>query len=487
MGNMRCALARRRHLPALLLSLACPVDARAATWVVQPSGDGDFPNVQAAADGSISGDTIILGPGTFTGAGNRGVVVSGKDLTFGSLSGVDATDIDCEQADRALVVSSGFVTVSGITFRNGDPASAGGAIRALNAALVVTDCAFRQNSGTGDVFDAGGGGALHVTGGRIAVTRCVFDRNHAGSPDGIGGAIAVFAGGNAVVTESTFEGNDTGDGQFAGGAGIVSWAAGDLVIDRCTFTDNVSRDGVAIFLYATKVKVEGCGFTGNEGRYVAEAISNQVIDFSACTFTDNPSTALIVLTDTAVTDCTFLRNVTPFQGGGVRVSGSRATFTGTTFAANRAGEVGGAVCVLGGLPTDFDRCTFVDNEAPMGGSIHSRYAPVSMKRCILFGGTGGAATCEGGGTITVRCCDVFGNEGGDYVGCLVGRNGVDRNFGEDPAFCDPDAGDYALHEGSRFAPPGLGGCGRIGAYPVGCGTTSLARATWGEIKSWYRE
>lgn len=486
MGDTRRARARRR-LAATLLFLLCPAAAPAATWVVRPAGNGDFPDLQSAVNGAVDGDTILLAGGTFTGGGNRGVVIDGRDLVIGSLSGAGATEIDCKQADRALLVTGGFVRVSGITFRGGDPAGPGGAIRALGAALTFTDCAFRDNAGTGDVFDAGGGGAIHVTAGRLAVTRCAFTGNRAGSENGIGGAIAVLGGGNATITDSSFDGNETGAGQYAGGGGIVAWDGGDIVVERSAFADNVSVAGVAVFLYARRVRVAGCAFHRNAGFYTAGGISNGIVDFTGCTFEGNPCTALAIHTEAVVTDCVFLRNETPQDGGAILVSGTHATITGSTFAGNRAANTGGAVAISGGPPTEFDRCTFVDNRAASGGSVHARFAPVTLKRCILSGGSGGAVTCAAGGRIAMRCCDVFGNEDGDYVGCLAGRNGTDRNSGADPRFCDPDAGDYALQEGSPYGEPGVPGCGRIGAHPVGCGAVSVEEATWGKIKSWYRE
>lgn len=486
MRDPRRARARRRLAGPLLL-LLCPAAVPASTWIVRPAGDGDFPDLRSAVSAAVDGDTILLGEGTFTGAGNRGLLVDGKDLTIGSLSGAGATEIDCEQADRALLVTGGFVIVSGITFRNGDPAGPGGAVRALGAALTFTDCAFSDNAGTGDVFDAGGGGAIHVTGGRLGVTRCAFTANRASSEHGIGGAIAVLGGANVTITGSSFDGNGTGTGQYAGGGAIVAWDGGDVAVEESTFADNASVAGAAVFLYARRVRVAGCGFRRNAGIYAAGAISNEIVDFTGCTFEDNPCTALAIHTEAVVTDGAFLRNETDQDGGAILVSGTHATITGSTFAGNRAAFTGGAAAIAGGPPTEFDRCTFVDNRAASGGSVHARFAPVTLKRCILSGGSGGAVVCASGGRIAMRCCDVFGNEGGDYVGCLAGRNGTDRNSGADPRFCDPEGGDYALQEGSPYGEPGVPGCGRIGAHPVACGAVSVEAATWGKIKSWYRE
>ena len=111
---------------------------------------------------------------------------------------------------------------------------------------------------------------------------------------------------------------------------------------------------------------------------------------------------------------------------------------------------------------------------------------MTISHSILSGGTNGAAVCDGG-SIALSCCNVVGNSGGDYVGCLAGQNGVNGNFSLDPAFCDPAAGDYTLRSDSPCAPPGVTGCGLVGALPVGCGPVSVEPASWGELKAWYRD
>ena len=43
-----------------------------------------------------------------------------------------------------------------------------------------------------------------------------------------------------------------------------------------------------------------------------------------------------------------------------------------------------------------------------------------------------------------------------------------------------------LDEASPCAPANSGGCGLIGALPVGCGATAVEPATWGGIKASFR-
>ena len=88
--------------------------------------------------------------------------------------------------------------------------------------------------------------------------------------------------------------------------------------------------------------------------------------------------------------------------------------------------------------------------------------------------------------MTLACSDVFGTTGGDYTDCIAGQGNVAGNFSANPLFCDPEAKDFTLATGSPCAPPGVTGCGLVGALPVGCGPISVEPASWASIKARYR-
>jgi hypothetical protein len=99
---------------------------------------------------------------------------------------------------------------------------------------------------------------------------------------------------------------------------------------------------------------------------------------------------------------------------------------------------------------------------------------------IGFGGSGTTAV--------LTCCDLYGNEGGDWVGPISGQYGIDGNICEDPLFCDPTNMDFTLHADSPCAPftPPNPECDLIGAWPVGCGPTGVMETTWGAIKAMFQ-
>jgi hypothetical protein len=85
---------------------------------------------------------------------------------------------------------------------------------------------------------------------------------------------------------------------------------------------------------------------------------------------------------------------------------------------------------------------------------------------IIAENQGASFSCDTDANL--RCCDVYGNSGGDDVGCTSDLGG---NFSADPLFCNHD--DYTL-DGQSPCLPGWehGGidCGLIGARGQGCGT-----------------
>ena len=95
-----------------------------------------------------------------------------------------------------------------------------------------------------------------------------------------------------------------------------------------------------------------------------------------------------------------------------------------------------------------------------------------------------AVRCDEFGGITASCSDIYGNEGGDWVGCIAGQDMVRGNLATDPLFCDLGSNDVHLDEASPCAPDHNPECGLIGAWPVNCGEPTAVRdSSWGRIKS----
>jgi hypothetical protein len=178
-------------------------------------------------------------------------------------------------------------------------------------------------------------------------------------------------------------------------------------------------------------------------------------------------------------------------GGGVLCYESTSTFYGCYFLNNYSAGTHGAG---GGLYCEeladvtVTSCTFSDNGADVGGGhVECYMGGATIENSILaFSTSGPAANCyEGTESLTLQCTNVFGNEGGDWVGCISGQELVNGNLVGDPLFCDRPGGDFSIDAQSPCAPDNSGSCGLVGARPVMCDSPVQARS-WGEIKAMYR-
>jgi hypothetical protein len=213
-----------------------------------------------------------------------------------------------------------------------------------------------------------------------------------------------------------------------------------------------------------------------------------------CNFIDNVAVhngGVISVSESGGTyvNCLFLNNAA--QTGGVMELASYGSgrFYDCTFSGNRA-EVGGAIYAYhSDWNITFSGCTFYNNQAPAGAHFYlDYYSQVELDHCILaFGQYGEAIVCEPDSYASLSCCDVFGNEGGDWTGCIEGLDGQDGNISADPLFCDASALNLTLYNVSSCAPftPPNEECDLIGAWPVGCEMTATRPITWSTLKAQY--
>ncbi|MFC1572684.1 right-handed parallel beta-helix repeat-containing protein [Candidatus Eisenbacteria bacterium] len=180
-----------------------------------------------------------------------------------------------------------------------------------------------------------------------------------------------------------------------------------------------------------------------------------------------------------------LRNNTAYAGAGIFAHDSHSLISHCVFDGNEtvAGQDGAGIdCgnTSPAIPTGptVSSCTFVNNTASNNGgglcSVHPGCNP-SISRCIFMGNhassrPGGAVGCQDQGTVSIECSDLYGNTGsqgnGDWAGCIASQGGLNGNLSADPLFCDAAGQDYYLQSGSPCE--NAGGCGLVGALPVGC-------------------
>jgi predicted outer membrane repeat protein len=417
-----------------LLSLPC-VFALATTYVVSPDGSGDFPTIQAAIDFSVDGDVIALTNGTFTGDGNRDVDYRGKAVTVRSLDGVPETCvIDCE--------GSKTDPHRGFYFRKSEQ------VESMLFGLTVRG---------GWAVHPDFGGAVRCDGGSSpTIESCVFSGNS-------GSAVGCGAGTFLPIGDCRFAENE---GTYGG---AIYADRSSLVINHCRFTENrAENDGGAIFTYGTLAKIMHSAFVGNASHSAA-----------AASFHDG--------SEANVLECLFQSNVSSSSGGALTfwISGPNLV-DWCTFAENVAGYEGAALWSEKISATFVRNCTFWGNASPDGTVLAGNHQFIMVNTVVAAGAQGpGVASHEG--YAELACCDIFGNAGGDWVGTIADQYGVNGNICEDPLFCDPENGVFELDAASPCAPFSSAhpDCDLVGAWPVGCGVTPVAPATWGRIKALY--
>lgn len=220
---------------ALLVVSASGLWAEAVT--VFEDGSGDYETIQAAINAVSEGDTVLVGPGRYTGPGNRDLRFDGKNIILSGLGNPEDTTLDCESATQAIVLGAGIdstTVIENFTFANGwAPGEGGGAIVCDSAGPVIRYCRFVGNWG----------------------------RHH-------GGAIFALLEPLPKIRHCVFTANEA-----SYGGAIYGCYVNSMVIDGCTFYSNTGHYGGAIHMWKALPTIRNCTFCANTGTGCASAIA----------------------------------------------------------------------------------------------------------------------------------------------------------------------------------------------------------------------
>ncbi len=178
-------------------------------------------------------------------------------------------------------------------------------------------------------------------------------------------------------------------------------------------------------------------------------------------------------------NCVFANNQAE-RGGAVSLVGqSTAQFEGCVFYENTADD-GGAVFFEHADTSMVSRCTFANNHASVGAHLSvntSMTDTLKVDHCLFaFATLAEGVFWDGEKNLELSCVDIFGNEGGDWVGAIADQEMTGGNLHLNPQFCG-DANPLfplSLAPGSPCAEKNSPDCGRIGALPVGCSSVAGA-------------
>jgi Right handed beta helix region/FlgD Ig-like domain len=312
-----------------------------------------------------------------------------------------------------------------------------------------------------------------------SVLRCTFATN-------LAAAGTVLADGGGVFAErSTVEWTDctfTGNSSQAGGGGMYSYLQDHSVLRGCTFRGNSANAGGALYLETSLASVLDCELAANEassgGALFLEKSSYPL--FQGCAFDSNRA---VPFSGGAVDcwkshpvfrTCRFVANRADVRGGAIGLhTTSDATLEGCLVLRNSADADGGAIWAVDSAVLQVQGCTIAASSAGgAGGGVYAADdASIAVDASVLaFATAGEAVACAGNAAVTLSCSDVYGNAGGDWVGCIAAQAGTDGNRSADPLFCDLAGDDDRVTLPDSPCLAANNACGvAIGTGSAGCG------------------
>ncbi len=277
--------------------------------------------------------------------------------------------------------------------------------------------------------------------------------------------------------ETVLEGITVRGGYYYSGAGIRCNFSSSPTIKNCRLVDCGSpHAGGGLHCTTSDPAVLGCALDNNWSDYGGGVISffGARPTLTDCVISNNWALSRAggaSSSECAPTyiRCTFSGNSAPVAGG-VFSTDDEVRFRDCLFVGNEASQGGGALYCRDALLCSVTGSTFSGNGAADGSGLYCENSTPGLMRTILAFGTQGAAVHCAGGQPILLCCDVYGNAGGDWVGCIAEQYGVEGNISADPLFCDDlnPLLPYLLQGASPCAAENNPSCGQIGAFPIGC-------------------
>jgi hypothetical protein len=232
-----------------------------AFWASTAFGDtlnvpsADYPNIQKAIDATLPGDTVSVGPGTYTGSGNVNLLILGRSIKIEG-SGRDSCIIDCEGSGRAFTftgVETSDSVLSGFTIKGGKVSDNGGAILCDNGASpTIQECVI-----TGNEADQYGGGIACLNASSPSIRDCDIEDNSSG----FGGGGLYIENSSPKLKECSISNND--GGYF--GAGVYVTGSSEPKLLSCLIARNsaIYYGGGIFCSEASSPKIINCTVADN--------------------------------------------------------------------------------------------------------------------------------------------------------------------------------------------------------------------------------
>lgn len=346
----------------------------------------DYISIQAAVNGALAGDTILILDPIHVEAGvsvSKNLIISGQ----GQAATIVQADVDPGVAiDRILWVQVGVeATVRDMTLRYGNISGWGGAVR-NSGVMTLDNVRLTANSaavGGGALVNEGvmtiqnsqiqnnsavqfGGGIYNWTGASLTIDNCTMTSNSAGT----GGGLLNNLDAQATILSTTFNSNVT----TTNGGGVLN--GGDLTVSNSTFSGNTATS-------------RGGGL-GNFSADSVLTISDSVVNGN----TANGGGGLDNVSGTLILNQVTVSGNSADQGGGLS-NGDHLTVSLSTFSSNTAISIGGGLS-NGGQGT-ISQSQFDNNDAPYAGALLNNPSSMLLVEDSQFHGN--SASDDGGAVL----------------------------------------------------------------------------------------
>lgn len=427
---------------ALALACACHIAAHAATLHVP----GEYSSVLLAVDAAASGDTVRIGPGTWSDKATRAVFEDGllKEVTACAFPRSGITIIGDVGA------KSTFLTLQA---------------EGTNPHRVIS-------------YVAPGPGLLRLTG---LTLLC--------GAEGVGACIIASDCDGVVVRDCLLEGLNATSARVA-----VAVARGALEMTSCAIRSMAGEVGV-VFADECDFRMAECDFSSISGRCVL--VENEyshlptLIESSRFVGVRGKESGSCIRLwgseDFAIRGNHFAECVSTLSSGGaVSIKQATGVVAFNVFERDSVVAVGstGGGLLAQNASIQVTNNTFVGchSISSSGGSAFTgSVSEIAFTQNVIAYSTGSESVSSLGCTFSGNNCNLFwGNSSGDLANWPP-PDGI--QLLADPLFCDVAHGDVSVRSDSPCVDIA---CGGIGALGVGCTVTSVAQLSWARIKSLYR-
>jgi len=317
------------------------------------------------------------------------------------------------------------------------------------------------------------------------------------------GIDSAAVGDTVLVHLGTYNEHDI---QMKSGIVLISqyWAVESTIVDagglgRVLVCDGVDDTAAIVALTLTGGRASGSGLDACGGGIAL--MNSSAPDLDNCiikgnTADDTGGGVYCHQSSPYMVDCLIAENQATTAGGGLacRAYSSPFVIYGTIRGNTTSNDGAGAFFSDNSSPS-FVSCTFLNNSAPgLGGGIYTHLnSTPTFNRCVIaFSFDGEAAYVYDDNCVPeFECSDIYGNEGGDWIGRIASQDNTVGNFSADPLYCDTLSAYlgfetcspcvYGNHPWYDYCTAHIG----MGGPACDCGEATEP-TTWGAIKSMYR-